>query len=243
MARDAGMHENLYRKPLYLQVRDAVAERIATAQFKPGAALPNEVDLAREFGVSAGTMRKALDLLESQHLLDRRQGRGTFVTDQSSAELAIRFSNIRSVAGDRISGDITSSHMTEGAATAAECARLELARNALVYRIDRVRAYIGRPFMVERATLPASLFPGLPSRKGPSHRIVVLAQFYGLLLGSASEAVSMRRPSPGAAKVLGDRSASLLVLDRIVRAIDRRPAEWRIAECSLGELQYIAEMQ
>ena len=48
-------------RPLYLQLRDALAERIAGGDWKPGNAIPNESDLAREFGVSTGTMRKALD--------------------------------------------------------------------------------------------------------------------------------------------------------------------------------------
>jgi GntR family transcriptional regulator len=62
-------------RPLYLQLRDALAERVAAGEWKPGTAIPNESDLAREFGVSAGTMRKALDLLEDEHLVTRRQGR------------------------------------------------------------------------------------------------------------------------------------------------------------------------
>ena len=62
-------------RPLYLQLSDALAERIAKGEWKPHAAIPNEGDLAREFGVSPGTMRKALDLLEGQRLVSRRQGR------------------------------------------------------------------------------------------------------------------------------------------------------------------------
>jgi len=63
-------------RPLYLQVRDALGERIAGGEWKPSTAIPNEGDLARQFGVSPGTMRKALDLLEAERLLTRRQGRG-----------------------------------------------------------------------------------------------------------------------------------------------------------------------
>jgi GntR family transcriptional regulator len=73
-------------RPLYLQARDAMAERIAAGEYKPLTPIPNEADLAREFGVSPGTMSKALDMLEAERLLTRRQGRGTFVNDQSSAE-------------------------------------------------------------------------------------------------------------------------------------------------------------
>ena len=74
----------LSNRPLYLQTRDAVAERIAKGIWKTGFAIPNEGDLAREFGVSVGTVRKALGLLEEQHILNRQQGRGTFVNDRGS---------------------------------------------------------------------------------------------------------------------------------------------------------------
>ena len=78
------MPEGFFTQPLYLQLRDALAERIARGEWKPGTVLPAEGNLARELGVSTGTVRKALDLLESEHLLSRRQGRGTFVIDTGS---------------------------------------------------------------------------------------------------------------------------------------------------------------
>ena len=43
-------------RPLYLQVRDALGERIAGGEWKPSTAIPNEGDLARQFGVSPGTI-------------------------------------------------------------------------------------------------------------------------------------------------------------------------------------------
>src|ERR1700674_2691778 len=115
---------SLSRKPLYLQLRDALAERIAAKVWKPGPAIPNEGDLAREFGVSPGTMRKTLDLLERERLVTRRQGRGTFVNDQSSEELAVRFTNVRGPDGDRLVGDVNSAEITEGVANEMECTRL-----------------------------------------------------------------------------------------------------------------------
>ncbi|HXE85900.1 MAG TPA: GntR family transcriptional regulator, partial [Hyphomicrobiaceae bacterium] len=45
-------------------MRDMLAERIARREWKPGFVVPNEGELARELGVSAGTVRKALDLME-----------------------------------------------------------------------------------------------------------------------------------------------------------------------------------
>src|SRR6266487_1979738 len=125
----------LSNRPLYLQLRDALAGRIAGGEWKPGSAIPNESDLAREFGVSAGTMRKALDLMEAERLLTRRQGRGTFVNDQSSDELAARFSNIRGPDGKRVCGQVASAEIAHGPANEMECTRLRLAPEDRVYRV------------------------------------------------------------------------------------------------------------
>jgi DNA-binding GntR family transcriptional regulator len=83
-------------------------QRIAAGAWKPGAAIPNEIELSRELGLSVGTVRKALDEMEGERLISRRQGRGTFVIDQTSNEHAVRFSNIRDPDGIRIGGDIVS---------------------------------------------------------------------------------------------------------------------------------------
>jgi len=80
-------------EPLYVQVRNLLAQRLASGVWPPGSVLPNEMELARELGVSSGTVRKALDSLESDRLVVRRQGRGTFVVDQASGDVAARFSN------------------------------------------------------------------------------------------------------------------------------------------------------
>jgi GntR family transcriptional regulator len=233
----------LSMRPLYLQVRDALAERIAKGEWKPGAAIANEGDLAREFGVSSGTMRKALDLLEGQHLVTRRQGRGTFVNDQSSEDLVLRFTNIRAPNGDRLEGEVRSPKITEGAANGAECARLCLAPGDKVYRIGRIRQKDNKPFMFEGACLPAALFPGLKEKSTLTHSIVSLAQKYGILLGKAEERISVGTTSPDVAAALSMAPGiPVTVLDRVVRAIDGRPVEWRVAWCDLADNHYVALM-
>ena len=112
--------KQLSARPLYMQLHDALTERVATGQWRPGTTLPNEGDLAREFGVSAGTMRKALDLMEAERLVTRRQGRGTFVNDQTADESAARFCNIRALDGRRVAAQFREVWMAEGQADATE---------------------------------------------------------------------------------------------------------------------------
>lgn len=231
-------------KPIYQQLCDALTERIASGEWKSGTALPNEGELAREFNVSPGTMRKALGLMEREHLLTRHPGRGTFVSDQGSGELSVRFTNVRTPDGKRVAAPVSSSTTTQGTANETERARLELREQEPVYRVRRVRTYSDRPFIVEEAVMPAALFPGLTDENDPSDRIVVLARHHGLLLSKAEERVSIGAASSEVAKLLKiDPFTPIVVLDRVLRAVDGRPVEWRIGLCDLGELLYLAEMK
>jgi GntR family transcriptional regulator len=232
-------------RPLYLQLRDAMAERVAAGEWQPGTSIPNEGDLAREFGVSAGTMRKALDLLEDEHLLTRRQGRGTFVNDQSSEELAVRFCNVRMADGDRIPSRFKDVEITEQRADEMERTRLQLGPGDHVWRVRRIRIdKDDRPFMVEALSLPAALFPELAAMEKSLPHLAVLAQKYGILLGKAEERVSIETATEPVAKALRIAAGSpIFVLDRVVSALDRRPIEWRIGRCHLAEGHYLAEMR
>ncbi|MGL6295994.1 MAG: GntR family transcriptional regulator, partial [Plesiomonas sp.] len=69
--------------PLYRQVIRAVTTAVDAGEWNTDESLPSENDLAQRFGVSQGTVRKALDALVLEGVLYRRQGVGTFVSDAS----------------------------------------------------------------------------------------------------------------------------------------------------------------
>lgn len=234
----------MFKRALYLQVRDVLVERIAAGAWKPGAAIPNEVELAREFGVSPGTMRKALDLMEAMRLLTRRQGRGTFVNDPSSAELTARFSNVRNPDGASIVEEVKTGEVAEWAVSDVECLRLHLSKDDRVYRLSRKRLHQGRAYMIEDVSMPVALFPGLAGEQSSSPGLTELAGQYGVLLGKAEERVSVKDAPLGVAEALGIALGSpVLVLDRVVFALDGRPAEWRMGWCHISDGHYLAEMK
>lgn len=209
------------RRALYLQVRDLLTERIARGTWKGGSHIPNEMDLAREVGVSSGTVRKALELMEAQRLITRRQGRGTFVNDPSADGLADRFSNIRGAGGERICGRVSSREITEGIATSVERERLRLPADGTVFRIHRVREHAGRAFLVENITVPAALFAGLSDERALVDDIVSLAHHYGLLLGRGEERLSTVVPSAAVAQALGvTPGMPVTMLDRVLFMLD-----------------------
>ncbi len=63
----------------YLRVADDIAARIASGELAPGARLRSERDLAAHYGVSYGTIRRAMEVLRDRSLITTIHGRGTFV--------------------------------------------------------------------------------------------------------------------------------------------------------------------
>ncbi len=66
------------RRPLHQQVAAALRQRLAAREFPPGVALPSELALQQEYGVSRATIRHALETLQREGLLQRQAGRGTY---------------------------------------------------------------------------------------------------------------------------------------------------------------------
>jgi GntR family transcriptional regulator len=231
-------------RPLYLQVRDHLAREIAARIRRPGSALPNEVDLARQLGVSAGTLRKALEALEQERLITRQQGRGTYVRDDSAADASIWFENLRTSDSEPIPADVAFLGVTGGPATDAELQHLGLTARELVVRTRQVRSWQGAPFTYEEASLPASRFSGLePSALTGPYQLSALAQNYGALLGGGSETVEIVEADTTVANQLGVATGTpVLKLDRVIRSRDAIPLEWRVAYCYLRSAKYVADL-
>jgi GntR family transcriptional regulator len=229
-------------RALYLQVRDALAERIASGGWTPGMAIANENDLARELGVSAGTVRKALELMEAQRLIARRQGHGTFVRDQASDDLAARFCRLRAPGGEGLFNRSVVAEISRGVTSEEERRRLNLGPGEAVYRMQRVRHYRGQPVMVRRAVVPAALFPDLAQRRGAAVSVTSLAQAFGILVGKGEERISICLAPEGVAQALGvTEGTPVMCLERIVLMLEGPPLEWSTAHCHVPGGHYLAE--
>jgi GntR family transcriptional regulator len=238
----------LAREPLYAQVCDLLARRIADGTWKPNAALPNEMELAREMGVSAGTVRKALEKLEADRVVVRRQGRGTFVVDQAAPEAASRFDRLRHGNDAPLAGTARLLQQSGGEPTLSEQRMLQIGPEGRVVRKRRLLTVSGRPFAVESTCLAVGRLAGLAPDASDvggvgDWNLAALAQRHGVHLARAYEEV---RPVPAegeTAALLGvDAGATLMLLDRVIISIEQAPIEWRSAACHLRGEYYLAEM-
>ena len=215
-----------------LRVRDLLAQKIAAGEWDAGKQLPSASVLAHQFGVSCGTVRSALELLERECTIVRKYGH-IFVAADDSDHREIRVKPHEACDAGAAS-EVESTPVTEGWPDETECVRLHLRSTDRVFRTWRVHFAMGVPFMAERTTLAAALFPGLADIGFPPHGILDLARTRGIALGAAHEHASIAPASAEAREVLDIEEGSLvLVLDRVVTMRDGRPAEWRVAECNL----------
>src|SRR5690606_16672125 len=81
--------------PLYRQIRELLVRGLQSGEWRPGEAIPSEVELAARYRVSQGTVRKAIDELAAANLVVRRQGRGTFVASHREVRTQFRFLRLR----------------------------------------------------------------------------------------------------------------------------------------------------
>jgi len=233
------LETRLAARPLYLQVRDVLVQRIVVGHWKPGATLPNETQLAQQLGISIGTVRKALDLMEVERIVTRRQGRGTFVNDYASAETMFPFSMFHNVEGQRISGTKRARSVTRVQASAEEAARLGLRRGDELIRVDRVRDHSDETFMTEVCLLPAKFFTRMPEDFG-SYRLSALAQLNSILVGRADERVDIACADAEVARDLDVPEGSpLLRLDRVIFSDHDDALEWRVAHCFMRNERYL----
>lgn len=70
------------KMPLHVQVEELIRKLISSPEYKNGALLPRELELANRLGVSRNTIRQATNKLEFEGLLKRKKGVGTRVSDQ-----------------------------------------------------------------------------------------------------------------------------------------------------------------
>jgi GntR family transcriptional regulator len=234
------MDESPRYRPLYQQVYDFLVKQIAAGEWGPGESLPSEQALAGRLGVSQGTVRKALDALAADSLIDRRQGKGTYVAEHTQERALFRFFRMARPGGARVLPTSAGDVLKRRTARPAELARLALKAGAEVYDVNRVRLIDGVPAVLERIVVPAALFPGLERHDPLPNALYALYQReYGVNIVSAEEelrAEAARKDDCRRLKLAA--GAPLLQIDRVAVSLEGTRVEWRTSRCDTRHFVY-----
>jgi GntR family transcriptional regulator len=240
----AAAREGLGFRPLYRQARDLLVKRIVDGEWKPGAALPSEYEIAADLGVSQGTIRKALDELEAERFVVRRQGKGTYVASHDEARILFQFFKLIPDSGESEFPESEILSVEADSADARAAAKLDLRPGARVVRIERLRSLAGKVCIFERIVLPRGLFPAIEKRALPNNLYELYRSDFGVTMVRASEKLKAVAAGKREAKHLGlAPGAPLLSVDRTAIAADGRPAEWRLSLCRTDRSHYWSDLR
>lgn len=220
--------------PLYSQIKTLILQSLQAGEWKPGEAIPSEMDLAARYRVSQGTVRKAIDELAAENLVNRRQGKGTFVATHEEKQVQFRFLKLVPDDGKPGSEGPAEREILECKKTraSAEIAKLlGLRAGDAVLQIRRVLSFKHVPAILEDIWLPAAPFKGLSAEQlanypGPSYALFETE--YNVRMLRADEKIRALPASNEQSLLLKvEQSTPLLFVERVAYTYRDTPMELR----------------
>ena len=220
--------------PLYQQIKSLILQSLQAGEWKPGEAIPSEIELAARFRVSQGTVRKAIDEMAADNLVVRRQGKGTFVATHAAQQVQFRFLKLVPDSGEPGSEgpaqrDIIDCRRLRASADVARA--LALRSGDAVLQARRLLSYGGVPTIVEDLWLPATPFKGLTAERLADYHGPMYALFeteFNVRMVRADEKIRAVAATGGLETLLQVTGGTpLLSVERIAYTYKNLPMELR----------------
>jgi GntR family transcriptional regulator len=228
--------------PLYKAVKRRLTESLGAGEWKPGDAIPTEPRLAARYGVSIGTLRKAIDELVAENVLLRQQGRGTFVASHRGEALRFLYFSIVGQDGSQHYPDVRLEDFRRGRAGDAVAASLAIPQKAPVIEFRNSLWLDEVPVGVDDITVPAAVFPGLTLSRLRDRANTVYHLYehgFGVSVMRVSEGLrAAAAPADIAALLRLSKGAPLLQVHRLAYTLDDRPVEFRLSWVNTATHEY-----
>jgi len=217
------------RLPRYYRLKEALQKRIEAGEFKPGDQFPTEEQLCQEYGVSRGTVGRAVHILVEEGWLRREQGRGTFVTWPTLSPVFFRLVSFGEDMRQRGLEPNTNLLSVKVIPADEEVAhRLQIPVGEKVIEIRRLRLADEKPMAYETRHLAYDLCPQLLDEDLENQSIHgLLIDKYNIPLVRACHTIEARALSGQEAQLLGvEEGAACFFVDRITHTTHGRPGTW-----------------
>lgn len=232
------------REKLYLRVKTALTDGLSEGRWAFGESIPSEGELSRQFDVSIGTVRHAVDELVTEGILIRQHGRGTFVASHTRDYLYNVFFRIVDPAGGKQRASPRLVSFRRSYADSMTASQLRIARGAAIYRIVNVIMLGGRTIACDDIRLPQRLFPALTRDEvAQRDRTVygVLQRRYGVDAIWAKELITAVRAGAWTGSMLGLRANTpVLRLQRTAYSYKDLPIDFRYRYISTRKYCYLS---
>ena len=215
-------------EPIYQQIAKDLKSKILSGEWSPGTQIPGENDLAAHYQTSRVTIRKSLDSLWRQGLIQREPGRGTFVIEPifiGEPRHFSSFSREMQSMGYKSSSDILKLELVDADSTIMK--HLGLQVDYKVVCIKRLRKSNYLIFCIQTAWLPSILFPGLEEANLKDKSLYeYLEEHYAVQPEDAKEVFSVRQASKEEAELLEVHPKTCVFLQERVTYANKVPFEF-----------------
>ncbi len=191
----AGEEANVIRKDiplaLYFQLKEKIKENILSGKWQEGSRIPSEQEICGIYGVSRITVRKAIEELQNEKYLIKKQGRGTFVQKKSIGQKLHKFysfSEELESLGFKEYSNVISFQKQIPNQTVRESLLLETERE--VFRIERIRYIDEKPYALEQSYIPVHFVPELTGEQIQEIGLYKSLNSFGIFLDRATETFS-----------------------------------------------------
>ncbi|MEM5453807.1 GntR family transcriptional regulator [Paraburkholderia phytofirmans] len=229
-------------QPLYEIVRARILERLRTGQWTAGDKIPTEPQLAEEFGVGIGTIRRAVEELVAERLLIRRAGRGTIVAKFADEHAFDHYFSFVDTDGELMKVTARLLRFGKERASPALAATLKLARGARLATADNLRLHDDVPVMLDRLWFPLDVFPDLEpgifeARRGSIYGFY--QEHFGISVVRVVEDLGGAIADEEVARALNiEVGAPVLRIERTAYTFKDQPVEFRVRYVDSSRCSY-----
>src|SRR5450631_410590 len=233
--------------PLYREVKRQLMEAMSSGEWKPGEAIPAERRLAERYGISIGTVRKAIDELVAENMLIRQQGRGTYVASHNRDRLLFYFFHVVPHESAKQYPVVRLLGFAKAKADKLASEMLGIAMGDQVLRIRNLLSLSSAPVIVDDIAVSAARFPGMAERAfrdRPSTVYNLYQDTFGISVVRTVERLRATTVDHDIAPLLRVApGAPLLEIRRVALTYSDVPVELRISHVNTAHHEYWSELK
>jgi GntR family transcriptional regulator len=229
--------------PLHIQVEELLRQLIELPEYKSGAFLPKEVELANRLGVSRNTIRQATNKLEYEGLLTRKKGVGTKVAGKTlSTGLNHWYSFTQEMHDRGVDVENLSVKVEKVEADEKIANFFNINQGRTILKLSRLRGLHGEPFVYFESYFHPRIELNLEDNFNmPLYRL--LEEKLGIIVVRSSEHISARSAGRMGKKLKVDTQAPILVRERYVYDPGDRPVEYNIGYYRSDKFTYSIDIK